>query len=71
MSFLDHEIDMTGRGEEVGCLFVDSFELVGHLEDGNCRCDAGADGGKRIWCGDDHVESMAGEGTVVLLETNG
>ena len=65
---------MTGRGEEIGGLFVDSFELVGHLEDLDCSVDAGADRGKRIWCGDHHLEqqeSLAEDGALDLLKTMG
>ena len=56
---------MSSSGEEVGGLFVDSFELVGHLEDLDCSVDAGADRRKRIGWGNHHLESMAEE----MLET--
>lgn len=69
MSFLDHEIDMTSSGEELGGLFVNCFELIGHLEDLDCGVDAGDDRGKRIWCGDHHLGSMAEERALGLLGT--
>lgn len=40
---------MTCSGEEVGGLLVNSFELIGDLEDLDCSVDGGADGGKGIW----------------------
>lgn len=46
---LEHEIDMARSGEEVSGLLVNSFELVGDLEDLDCSADGGADSGKRIW----------------------
>ena len=49
MSFVDHEINMTGGGKEIGGLFVDSFELVGYLEDLDCCVDAGDNHGERIY----------------------
>ena len=69
MSFLDHEIDMASSGKEISGLFVNSFELVGHFEDLDCSIDAGADRSKRVWCGDHHLESMAGKKMLGLLET--
>ena len=67
MSFLDHEIDMTGGGEEIGGLFVDSFKLVGHLEDLDRSVDAGNNGGERIYVRDNHLESFAEKEALVVL----
>ena len=71
MSFLNHEINMTGSGEEVGGLLVDSFELVSHLEDLDCRIEAGADRRKRIWCGDHHLKSIAKDGSTGRAREDG
>ena len=48
MSFVDHEIDMAGGGEEIGGLVIDSFELVCYLEDLDGHIDARANGGEGI-----------------------
>lgn len=56
MCFFDHKVDMTGSGEEIGCLFTDSFELVSHLENLDCSVYAGRDCGERIWMSDYHLD---------------
>ena len=59
---------MTGGGEEIGGLCVDSFELIGDLEDLDCSVDAGADGREGIWCWDYHLGSMGEWKALGLLE---
>ena len=46
---------MTSSREKVGGLFVNSFELVGYLEDLDCSVDTGSERGNRVWRWDYHV----------------
>ena len=58
---------MTGGGKEIGGLFVDSFELVGYLENLDCSVDAGDYGRERIYVRSDHLGSFAEKGGLVVL----